>query len=234
MWYENLKKYLFWCSYLDLWPMTWIRTSTGARAIISNMCAQFENNRSSGFIELSRSHHLYSRGHIISHDDVIKWKHFPRYWPFVWGIHRWPVNSPHKGQWHGALMFSFDRRLNNRLSKQSRGWWLEMPSRPLWRHCNDPTRNSRLAIEIGKPQQQQPLNQNVIGWRNYDMCIPNHGKIVSAVRKIKIFPQKSYATNLTSDIAWTGPRPVHWSPGRCYCHQHGVCTRHITDRVSFN
>ena len=37
---------------------------------------------------------------------VIKWKHFPRYWPFVWGIHRSPVNSPHKGQWRGALMFS--------------------------------------------------------------------------------------------------------------------------------
>ena len=30
------------------------------------------------------------------HDDVIKWKHFPRYWPFVQGILRWPVNSPHK------------------------------------------------------------------------------------------------------------------------------------------
>ena len=40
------------------------------------------------------------------HDDVIKWKHFPRHWPFVWGIHRSPVNSPHKGQWRGALMFS--------------------------------------------------------------------------------------------------------------------------------
>ena len=39
------------------------------------------------------------------HDDVIKWKHFPCYWPFVRGIHRSPVNSPHKGQWHGALMF---------------------------------------------------------------------------------------------------------------------------------
>ena len=24
----------------------------------------------------------------INHDDVIKWKHFPRYWPFVRGIHR--------------------------------------------------------------------------------------------------------------------------------------------------
>ena len=41
------------------------------------------------------------------HDDVIKWTHFPRYWPFVRGIHRSSVNSPHKGQWRGALMFSF-------------------------------------------------------------------------------------------------------------------------------
>ena len=39
-------------------------------------------------------------------DDVIKWKPFPGYWPFVRGIHRSPVNSPHKGQWRGALMFS--------------------------------------------------------------------------------------------------------------------------------
>ena len=40
-------------------------------------------------------------------DYVIKWKHFPRYWPFVRGIHRPTVNSPHKGQWRGALMFCF-------------------------------------------------------------------------------------------------------------------------------
>ena len=40
------------------------------------------------------------------HHDVIQWKHFPRYWPFVRGIHRFPVNSPHKGQWRRALMFS--------------------------------------------------------------------------------------------------------------------------------
>ena len=51
----------------------------------------------------------WSRGH----DDVIKWKLFPRYWPFVRGIHRSPVNSPHKGQWRGALMFSLiSTRLN--------------------------------------------------------------------------------------------------------------------------
>ena len=42
-------------------------------------------------------------------------KHFPRYWPFVRGIHRSPVNSPHKGQWRGALMFSL-------ISARINGW----------------------------------------------------------------------------------------------------------------
>ena len=43
---------------------------------------------------------LYCLAYCMSqcHDDVIKWKHFPRHWPFVRGIH--------KGQWRGALMFS--------------------------------------------------------------------------------------------------------------------------------
>ena len=41
-----------------------------------------------------------------NHDDVIKWKNFPRYWPFVRGIHRSPLNSPHKGLWRWALMFT--------------------------------------------------------------------------------------------------------------------------------
>ena len=68
------------------------------------------------------------------------WRHqmeiFPRYWPFVRGIHRWPVNSPYKGQWRGALTFFFDLRLNKRLCKQSRRHWFETPSHPLLRHCN--------------------------------------------------------------------------------------------------
>ena len=71
------------------------------------------------------------------HDDVIKWKHFPRYWPIVRGIHRSTVNSPHKGQWHGALIFSLKR-----LSKQSWGWWFETLSHPLWRHRNELTSGS--------------------------------------------------------------------------------------------
>ena len=46
-------------------------------------------------------------------DDVIKWKHFPCNLTLVWRIHRSPVNSPHKGQWHGALMFSLICAWNN-------------------------------------------------------------------------------------------------------------------------
>ena len=49
--------------------------------------------------------------------------------------HRSPVNSPHKGQWRGALMFSLICACK-RLSKQPLAWWFETPSRPLWRHYN--------------------------------------------------------------------------------------------------
>ena len=54
----------------------------------------------------SMSPYGVTRPEWITHEDVIKWKHFPRNWPFVRGIHRSPVNSPHKGQWRGALMFT--------------------------------------------------------------------------------------------------------------------------------
>ena len=43
----------------------------------------------------------------MEHDDVIKWNHFAHCWPFVQEIRRSPVSSPHKGQWGGALVFSF-------------------------------------------------------------------------------------------------------------------------------
>ena len=63
------------------------------------------------------------------HDDVIKWKHFPRYWPFVRGIHRSPVNSPHKGQWRRALMYSLIRAWIN-------GWVNNREAGDLRRYCD--------------------------------------------------------------------------------------------------
>ena len=68
-----------------------------------------------------------------AHDDVIKGEHFPRYWPFVRGIHRSPVNSPHKGQWRGALIFSL-------ICVWINGWVINGEAgdlrgyRALWRH----------------------------------------------------------------------------------------------------
>ena len=72
--------------------------------------------------------------------DISSWwrhqmKTFPRYGPFVWRIHRSPVNCPRKGQRRGALIFS-DLLLNKRSSKQSRSWWFETLLCPSWRHCN--------------------------------------------------------------------------------------------------
>ena len=79
------------------------------------------------------------------------WRHqmetFPRYWSFVRGIHRSPVNSPHKGQWRGTLMFSLICALNKRLSKQPWGWWFETTSLSLWRHCNEKSRYRRIFVK---------------------------------------------------------------------------------------
>ena len=86
---------------IDMCTMTELRSSW-SRAIISRWLEP---------VTLSEHCCLWFKQMFLEHsptlhDDVIKWKHFPRYWPCVRGIHRSPVNSPHKGQWRGALIFS--------------------------------------------------------------------------------------------------------------------------------
>ena len=66
------------------------------------------------------------------HDDVIKWKHFPRFWPFV----RVPGDFPTQRPVMRNFDVFFDLRPNIRLSKHWWGWWFETPSHQLWRHCN--------------------------------------------------------------------------------------------------
>ena len=76
----------------------------GYRLKVSNLgpSADTDTLRKGWYAQQSKACNLAA----LMHDDVIKWTHFPRYWPFVWGIHWSTVNSPHKGQWRGALMFS--------------------------------------------------------------------------------------------------------------------------------
>ena len=78
-------------------------------------------------------------------DDFIRWKHFSRYWPSVWGIHRSPVNSPHKGQWRGALMFSLICALiNNCVNNHEAG-----DLRRHRAHCDVSVMHSYIRIHIG-------------------------------------------------------------------------------------
>ena len=64
----------------------------------------------------------------IPHDDVIKWKRFRVTGPFVQGIHRSSVNSPYKGQWRDALMFSL-------ICGWTHGWVNNWDAGDLRRHC---------------------------------------------------------------------------------------------------
>ena len=79
-------------------------------------------------------------GELVDALLILSWwrhrmQHFSRYWHFVRGIPRSPANSPHKGQWRRALMFSLICA-NRLLSKQWRRWGFRTSSRSLWRHHN--------------------------------------------------------------------------------------------------
>ena len=85
---------------------------------------------------------------LFMHDCVIKWKLFPRFCTIVRGIHRSPVNSPHKGQWREALMFSLICRWTNS-----------------WGN-NDDLRRYRARFDV-----------NVMTMRNYRHGVLNEGQL---------------------------------------------------------
>ena len=59
-----------------------------------------------------------------------------------------PVNGEFPSQRPVTQSFDifFDLSLNKRFSKQSIGWWVEKPSRSLWRHCNEPMPQPKLNL----------------------------------------------------------------------------------------
>ena len=75
---------------------------------------------------------------IMSHDDVIKCKHFPRYWPFLRGNDRSPVKAHQNGQWRGALVLSLicawtNVWVNNRDAGDLRGHGTNYDVIVMWR-----------------------------------------------------------------------------------------------------
>ena len=79
------------------------------------------------YISMHRVVIIYAACNWLTHDDVIKWKHFPRYWPLVRGIH-WSSVPLQRPVMRGFDVF-FNLRLNKRLGKQSRRRWFERLSR---------------------------------------------------------------------------------------------------------
>ena len=86
-------------TYLILWTVSFVWI------LVIRLC---EGNPPVSDVDLSLTRHICHLrvDDFQMHDDVIKWKHFPRCWPFVRGIHRSPGKTPHKGQWRWSLMLS--------------------------------------------------------------------------------------------------------------------------------
>ena len=108
----------------------WRTTKKSANSFPLTLC---EGNHRSLVDSLHKCNH--NCNHNVSHvvktmgidDDVIKWKHFPRYWPYVCGVHRLLTlcegNTPVTGGFPSQRPVTrssgvfFDLRLNKRLSK---------------------------------------------------------------------------------------------------------------------
>ena len=129
----------------------------------------------------------------------------------------------------------FDLRLNERLSKQSWGWWLEMPSRPLWRHNYEYMMYSALMAKI-KHQSDASVNWISIGSSNGLLPMRHQVCAVKFESKYKISSQEGAMENVVWEIAATLFRRVGGGGGAwvkltsipsLYLHAMGVLWDHL-------
>ena len=109
-----------------------------------------------------------------SHDYVIKWTHFPCYWPFVREIHRSTMTCPHKGQWYGALIFSL-------ICSRINGWANNGDAGDLRRHRSHYdvivliTGHVNKSLDIGVEKIIPYMTHNENGGGRYIWIILNSG-----------------------------------------------------------
>ena len=122
------------------------------------------------------------------------WRHqmeiFSRYWSFVRRIHRSPVNSPHKGQWRGALMFTLIcTRINGWVN--NRVWWFKTPSRPLWRHRNV------IPCLLIPWSLTYPVHNRLVHLEHWDgMIEKKYSRDAECIRHMQISPRKCIAESI--------------------------------------
>ena len=112
------------------------------------------------------THRLGGQGEWCSHKpsekngDVMAWKSFLHNWPFERGIHRWPVDSPHKGSVMQSFWIIICVSRTKLLNKQSScQWqWFETPyfnsSRTSDRHISLNYAINRSDIGLASAQRQ--------------------------------------------------------------------------------
>ena len=142
-------------------------------------------------------------------DDVIKWKYVPPFWSLVWGIHRSPVNSPHKGQWRGALMLLWSAPWIN-------GWVHNREAGDLRRHhCNHQwfsldeygSINSLDPVEYGhvKKSQQSKLKSRTWLWViSYSLNMGQVTKLWLSCYLV-LLSTDSKTGNKTAAVSWPDP-----------------------------
>ena len=157
------------------------------------------------------------------HGDVIKWKYLPRYWPFVRGIHRSPVDFPHKGQWRGALMFSLICACTN-------GWANNRDAGYLRRHrahydvtvmnisnnmCSLISHISQIFNILRSRQNGRPFADDIfkyfLKWKpfNFEQNFIEIFSLQSNRQYLSIGSVNGLAPNRRQAIIWSNDDPVH-------------------------
>ena len=152
--------------------------------------------------------------HYWQHDDIMAWEHFPHYswwrhqmetfsaFPFVRRIHRSPVNSPHKGQWRGALMFTL-------ICARINGWVNNCEAGDL--------RRNRAHYDVIVMWFRNPCGQSTEDW-----CIPDtKGQLCRTLIVYVLLVRQAFEQ--------TAEWPLKWDPlthgGRAKWLQ--FCSRHF-------
>ena len=136
----------------------------------------------------------------------------------------WAGNSPVTGEFPSQRPVTrnfdvfFDLHLNKRLSKQSSHRWFEMPSHPLWCHCND------ILIFQGGSASNDPLPSTtalfldrLIGGKFWTLWMFNL-VVMNSFWETWNFPIIS--SNLGGTASWN---PSSWKTRTCLYRQYHGC-----------
>ena len=144
----------------------------------------------------------------IIHDDVIKWNHFPRYWPFVWGEStdhgRLPLAKASDAElW--CFLWPAPEQTNEQTLVTPVIW---EPLRPLWRHCNAIfCRNQCIVLNFmfcwnfSLPQPTVYSMDHCIVWLSFVLSVGHNPSLV--VHDIHLAIEFRVALLMDTTVIWS-------------------------------